>query len=334
MILVTGATGLVGGHLIWHLLQTNNSVFATKRAGSNTDNLRRIFRFYTDSPDSFLNRIVWREADVTNFASIEMALNGINTVYHCAAVVSLSNNSDKIIKNNVEGTANIVKAALNRKISRFCFVSSIAACGSATEKSGLITENNTLTGIESRSAYAQSKYLSEEEVWKGIRAGLSAVIVNPGVIIGYSGTDRGSSELFARVRKGLPFYTNGGSGYVDVQDVVKIMIQIAESNIHGERYVLCGRNCSNKEILSWIAEGYAKPKPVIPVGKKLMLAIGLISEIISKLTGTQAKLDRSMAKSASNRSYYSSEKIKNQLGYEFNDIRTCILEVCKADLRI
>ncbi len=327
MILVTGATGLVGGHLLWHLLQNNITVTATKRSTSNLEPLRKLFSFYTPHADAYLRRIQWRIADVCDEKSITDALKGIETVYHCAAVVSLSNGSDEIIKTNVDGTANIVNAALKNKVKRFCFVSSIAACGHATDNN-LINENTELTNIESRSVYSRSKYFSEQEVWKGIRAGLNAVIVNPGVILGYSGTDKGSSELFARVRKGLPFYTLGGSGYIDVQDVVKIMIQLTNSTTSGERFILVAENCSNKDIINWMADGFDKKRPKICINRKTMLAIGFISEIVGRVFRFTPTLDRSMARSASNRSYYSNQKIIELTQFQFTPMEKCIKEVC------
>lgn len=330
MILVTGATGLVGGHLLWHLLQQNITVKAIKRPTSNLESLRKIFSFYTPHADAFLRRIQWRTADVCDEKSISDALLGIEIVYHCAAVVSLGNGSEELIATNVNGTANIVNAAVKNKVKRFCFVSSIAACGQ-TAGEELITETTEITEIENHSAYSRSKYLSEQEVWKGIRAGLNAVIVNPGVILGFSGTDKGSSELFARVRKGLPFYTLGGSGYVDVQDVVKIMMELTNSAITAERYILVAENCSNKDILSWLADGYGKRKPFICINRKTLLTFGSISEMLAKIVGFTPTLDRSMARSASNRAYYSNAKIKNELKYQFNPIEKCIREICDFD---
>ncbi|MBP6610628.1 MAG: hypothetical protein KA206_06005, partial [Paludibacter sp.] len=182
--------------------------------------------------------------------------------------------------------------------------------------------------VSLRSAYAQSKYYSEQEVWKGIDKGLNAVIVNPGVILGYSGTDRGSSELFATVRKGLPFYTLGGSGYVAVDDVVKVMIELINSNVVGERFILVAENCSNKEVIGWMAEGYGKRKPQILIGRKLLVTIGFFAELYQKISGRSAKFDRSLARSASNRSWYSNKKIKNQTSYQFKTIENCIKQVC------
>lgn len=330
MILVTGATGLVGGHLLWHLLQQNITVSATKRNTSNLETIRKIFSFYTPHADAFLRRIQWKIADVCDEKSINEALKGIETVYHCAAVVSLSNGGDEMINTNVEGTSIIVNAALRNKVKRFCFVSSIAACGH-TDGDNLIDENTELVNIKSRSAYSRSKYFSEQEVWKGIRAGLNAVIVNPGVILGYSGSDKGSSELFARVRKGLPFYTHGGSGFIDVQDVVKLMIEITNNTVTAERFILVAENCSNKDVLSWMADGYGKRRPTIGINKKFMLAIGSISEIAGKILPFTPVLDRSLAQSASNRAYYSNRKIIELTQFQFNSVEKCIYEVCEFD---
>lgn len=131
MILVTGATGLVGGHLLWHLLQENEKVVAIKRITSDLQPLRRIFNFYSVAPDNFLQRIEWRTADVLDEKSLDVAFDAISIVYHCAAVVSVGNGSDTMISTNVNGTRNVVGAALKKNVKKLCFVSSIAACGPA-----------------------------------------------------------------------------------------------------------------------------------------------------------------------------------------------------------
>lgn len=330
MIVVTGATGLVGGHLVWHLLQKHEQVVAIKRNTSNLQPLRTIFSFYTTNPESYLQRISWKTADVLQPETLANAFEGIKTVYHCAAVVSLGNGNTNLIETNVRGTANVVNAALKAGVEKLCFVSSIAACGH-TPHGEPIDEETELRDPESRSAYSQSKYLSEQEVWKGIQAGLKAVIVNPGVILGVSGTSNGSSALFAQVKKGLPFYTNGGSGYIDVQDVVQIMIRLTESKVANERFVLISENCSNKEILSWMAEGYGKAKPAIGIGRPVLWVAGCILETAGRVFGFSPVLDRGMALSATNRSWYSSQKVTELLHYTFKPVKNCIEEVCRFE---
>lgn len=330
MILVTGATGLVGGNLMWHLLQENECISAIRRATSDLRPLRSIFSFYTDTPDDFLSRIDWEIADLLDEASIKSALQNIKTVYHCAAVVSLGNNSDVLMETNVRGTRNIVQAAMKAGVENFCFVSSIAACGKANGKN-LIDENTPWTEYEKRNAYSLSKYYAEQEVWKGIENGLNAVIVNPGVILGVSGTNSGSSQLFTQVKKGLLFYTNGGSGYVDVQDVVKAMLLLVKHKLYGERYVLVSENCSNKQVLSWMADGYKKQRPFICIGKSTLWLVGVVSEMMGKLLRFKPLIDRSTARSATTRAYYSSQKIQEKTGFKFTLIQNCILSICRFD---
>jgi nucleoside-diphosphate-sugar epimerase len=328
MILVTGATGLVGGNLLWQLLQENDCVAAIHRPTSQLQPLRTIFSFYTSNPDEYLARIDWRTADVLDVESLQVAMNEVDVVYHCAAVVSLGSSGDNLLDTNVQGTRNIVEAALQNGIQKLCFVSSIAACGRETGNKP-IDENLAWVENPNRSLYTRSKYYSEQEVWRGIEKGLNAVIVNPGVILGVSGSNSGSSQLFTQVQKGLMFYTNGGSGYVDVQDVARAMIQLTNSSISGERFILVGENCCNKDILCWMADGFGKRRPFVGIGKAALLVIGFLSEIIGKLFRFDPLIDRGTARSATNRQYYSSAKIQKMIGFQFTPIEKTITNVCR-----
>lgn len=330
MTLVTGATGLVGGNLLWYLLQDNERVLAIRRTSSSLKPLRTIFCFYTSEPDKYLERIDWIVADVLDENSLWNAMINVSVVYHCAAVVSLSGVSGSLTETNVTGTRNVVKVALESGVKKLCFVSSIAACGKS--KTGqLIDENTIWEDHPHKSDYNRSKFYSEQEVWKGIEKGLNAIIVNPGVILGISGSNTGSAQLFSQVKKGLKFYTNGGSGYVDVQDVVQSMIELMKSDIKNERFILVAENCSNKEVLSWIADGYGKLRPKIGIGKNLLLSIGYLSEKIGKIFHFTPLIDRGTARSAVQREYYSNEKIKKAIGFEFEKVEKSILQICSFD---
>ena len=333
MILVTGATGLVGGHLLWHLLQGNENVTAIRRTNSDLKPLRTIFSFYSSDPDDYLARIVWKIADVLDEKSLQQAMQNIRLVYHCAAVVSFEQNAEVLLDTNIRGTRNVVRAAIVNNIVKLCFVSSVAACGNAAD--GMMVDEKTVwTDYPDRSDYSRSKFYSEQEVWKGIEHGLNAVIVNPGVILGVSGNDKGSSQIFAQVQKGLIFYTNGGTGYIDVKDVVIPMIQLMKSKISGERFVLVSENCSNKDVLSWMATGFGKRRPIIPVGKTVLMFVGVLSEFLGKIFHFRPLIDRGVASAAANREYYSSSKIKETLGCTFTPIAKSIMDVCEFRKKI
>lgn len=317
---------MLGGNLLWYLLQENEQVVALKRSSSNLTALHTIFSFYTDDPDSFLKKIIWRDADITDFEALSKVFDDIDTVYHCAAVISLKNGSKSMIDSNVQGTKNIVELCLQNKIGKLCFVSSIAACGTTNDGS-LIDEYTT--GLKrQKSAYSISKFAAEQEVWQAIEKGLNAVIVNPGVIMGISGTESGSAKIFTEVKKGLMFYTAGINGYVDVRDVARIMILLTKSDICGERFILVSENCSHKTVFHTIAEAFGVRKARICVGEKLIFTAGIIMEFISKFIGKEPIFDRDMGKSATAKDLYSNAKIKQFINYEFLSVRQSIEDIC------
>ncbi|MDR0811969.1 MAG: NAD-dependent epimerase/dehydratase family protein, partial [Paludibacter sp.] len=268
----------------------------------------------------------WRNADVTDYEALEKCFNGIDTVYHCAGVISLKNGAKNLTNSNIQGTKNIVALCLKNKITKLCFVSSIAACG-VTVDGSLIDE--TTAGLKRKnSAYSTSKLAAEKEVWQAIDKGLNAVIVNPGVILGVAGTGNGSAKIFTEVKKGLIFYTTGINGYVDVRDVVKIMILLTKSDIHSERFILVSENCSHKTILHAIADSFGVRRSWICVGEKLIFTAGIIMETIGKLIGKEPILDRDMGKSSTAQDRYSSAKIKQRTGYEFLPVKQSIQDIC------
>lgn len=330
MILITGATGLVGGHLIWHLLQENSRVAAMKRANSDTESIKSIFRYYGSEPEALFQRITWREGDVENYDHLLVAMDGVSYVYHCAAMVDLGKNSQRMFDVNVGGTENIVRAALNRNVKKLCFVSSIAALSDGngnkpTDESTPFHENERTT------LYGESKRLGEKVVHEAILKGLNAVTVNPGVIIGYSKNMTGSGELFKRVKKGLPFYTNGITGYVNVQDVVKAMIVLMKSEVKNERFVLVGENKTHKDVLRNIADGYGKYRPFIGMGKSL-ISISYALEMLGKLVGFTPLIDSSSARTSISKKRYSSEKFKKTFpDFQFSSIENTIHKICQFD---
>jgi dihydroflavonol-4-reductase len=113
--------------------------------------------------------------------------------------------------------------------------------------------------------YSESKFFSETEIWRGIEEGLDAVIVNPSIILGPANWETGSARLFKTIWDGMPFYTRGVTGYVDVMDVVRPMIQLMDPEIFetakNQRYILSAGNISFRELFSQIADVLEKPKP-------------------------------------------------------------------------
>ena len=324
MILVTGSTGLVGTHLLLELAKKHNRIRATHRSSSNLQAVSEAFSLYTEDPGKYLDRIEWIEADVTDFESLVRALDGVEYVYHTAAFVSFDPVDRHTMKQiNVEGTANVVNACLESKVKKLCYVSSTAALGNAAAGE-LITENMTWTHSKARSAYSVSKYLSEMEVWRGMAEGLPVVIVNPSIIIGPGDWKRSSSYLFSAVWKGMSFYTEGVTGYVDIRDVVTAMIMLVDGDFHSERYTLSSENLSYRQVLGMIAISLKKRPPKIHATPFLISLAWRWNWLVSKISGKPRRITRETVRSSKRIALFSNEKIRQAIGMEFFPIEQSV----------
>ena len=316
MILVTGATGLVGSHLLVQLLQENEEVKALFRSEKQIEKVKNVFAFYNQT--ALFDKINWVKGDITDIPSLEIAFENVTHVYHCAALISFDpSDEDELRKINIEGTANVVNCCIDFGVKKLCHVSSIAALGTPKEHEITITEETEWNPEELHSDYAITKYGAEMEVWRGHQEGLEVVIVNPGVIFGNGFPNRGSDVIIQSVKKGLSFYTKGNIGIVSVEDVVKCMVQLMKSNITGERYILVGENIDFKNLLTYIATVFKVKKPSI-YASPLLTEIGWRANwLISKLTNSRPKLNKTTAKSSHSVYQYDNTKIANTLSLQF-----------------
>lgn len=335
MILVTGGTGLVGAHLLFELAKNNETVKAIVRNRDKIKLVENVFSYYTDKPKDLINKIVWIDGDVLDLESLENAFVGVDKVYHCAAMVAIGGKqTEDIIDVNVTGTANVVNLCLNNSIEKICHVSSIAALGGSLNGE-LINENSKWTSSKNHSAYSISKFKSEMEIWRGIQEGLNAVIVNPSVIIGPGFWNSGSGSLFSKAAKGMKYFTNGTTGFVDVLDVVGSMINLMNSEVSSERYVLNSENISYKILFDLIAESMNVAKPKREATLNILKVVSFLDSIASSLGLKKQEITKDVVRSSVSESRYSSEKIKNELGMEFIPIESSINRIAglfKKDL--
>lgn len=309
MVFVTGATGLLGSHLLYWLLRKGNVVCALKRQGSNLQATESVFSQYPDGAQ-FWDRISWIEGDVLQPETFREGVRKASEVFHCAAVVSFSSADRQILREtNLKGTENVAALCLEYN-KRLCYVSSIAALGDALKEGDFIDEETPVIAGRQHSVYSQSKGEAEQMVWKYISYGLNAVIVCPSVILGAGFWNRSSAQLFLTAAKGIPFYTRGVTGYVDIRDVCEIMIRLThDSSVKGERYVLNGGNYTYQELFSLIARAGSKRVPYFYLRPWMTEIIWRLLAVIGKVTGRQPAFTRETARSAHHRSYYSSAKL-------------------------
>ena len=323
MILVTGSNGLVGSHIVNELLGRGRQVKALIRSDKAINQIRRTLAFYHENPQPLLNKITFAKGDVNDIPSLEDAFEGVDAVYHCAAVVSFHpRDKETLLKVNTEGTTNMVNMALAKGVNRFCHISSIAVLG---ERPGeVITEDPLFENMPKGTWYARSKFMAEREVWRGIEEGLPAVILNPSVILGPGDWSKGSSQLFGLVYKGLKFYAEGITGYVDVRDVARAAVLALESDIKAERFILNGENLSFKELFFDMADALGRPRPSLKVNRPVAELVWRLAWMGEKITGKPSPITRETARSAFEHYHYSAAKFEKQFDLRFTPIRETI----------
>lgn len=317
-VLISGASGLLGSHLLVKLLEKEQEIIAMYRSESSKEEAFKVVSYY--GYQSKWDNIVWEKCDVLDIQRIQDLMVDVDQVYHCAALVSF-NPSDavKLHKINVEGTKNMVNAALNCGIKKFLHVSSTATIGRA-DKGSVCTEKTVWNNDDFHTYYAKSKYSSEREVWRGIEEGLDAVIVNPCVIIGPGDPERSSGIVFSTISNGLKFYTGGANAFVDARDVASIMNQLMLSEIKSERFLCIGENMKFKDLFALIANEMNVKEPSIKALKWMTSLAWRISKIISLFSNNKPKITSESARASQKITLFSNEKVKEYLGFEFTPI--------------
>ncbi len=311
MILVTGGTGLVGMHLLLELSQENTPVRSIFRSIEKIKEVEAFFAFAKAKKQ--FKTIDWVQADITDVPSLEIAFKDITFVYHCAALISFDPyDFQKILKTNVEGTANVVNLCLSYQVEKLCHLSSVAALSKLPNNP--VTEENIWDPNDNNSVYAISKYGAEMEVWRATQEGLQAIIFNPAIIIGEGDYTKGSGVLINHVLKEKSFFPKGGSNFVDVKDVVRLMITGLASDITKERYILAGTPMLYKRFLELTAQFFSKKPPRKSLSKGL-LQILIAGDLLLSFFTRKRKITRISASSIQEIKYYSDAKARKQLSY-------------------
>ncbi len=319
-VFVTGSTGLLGSHLITQLIEDGHDVTAMYR---------------TSIPATIVSKYVnWVKGDILDIIFLEEILGSFDEIYHCAAVVSFNpNDKDEMFQTNINGTANMVNAALSVGVSKFCYVSSVAALGEGNNN-GIINELIDYNTQKFNSHYGLSKFLAEKEVWRAIGEGLNAIIINPSIILGAGNWTKGSSAIFKAAYESFPWYAEGITGFVDVNDVVKAMTMLMQNKISGERFIISSENKSYKEVFSAIANVFAKQPPHKRVTRFIAAVIWRIEALKFKMTGKEPLVTKETAHDALAINKYDSNKLQMHFPeFSFTPISETIQRVC-SELRL
>ncbi|REC47106.1 NAD-dependent epimerase [Chryseobacterium pennipullorum] len=322
MVLVTGATGMLGRVVMLELLNRGKKVRAIKRPSSNLKEVRKSFEYYSSENTILFNQIEWIDADLFDKKGLREAILGVEEVYHCAAKVSYDQTDyEEVNKVNIEGTENILEISKQLYVKKFLYVSSSLIF--TTEKEKMIGENAAFIDGKKNTIYAASKYKADKAVCLASAAGLNTIIINPGMIIGSGNWEKSSGELL-KIFMNAPYTFSGGCGCVDVRDVAKIAVELMDQNVFGERFLIVSENRKYKELSDLIKKMLGKRKSwVLP---QFFLSIGRLLNIISRgsLPGLRM-LTRPNIEFLTSFQRISNDKVVRMLNYHFITVEQSIL---------
>lgn len=239
--LVTGAAGFIGSHVVRALLKKNVTVRAMIMPGENTANLEGL-------------DIEKTEGNILNKASVKQAMEGVDTVFHLAAIYTIWMRDWKgIYEVNIQGSRNVLWAALDAGVDRVVYTSSIAAIGVTPGRSST-NEDVVFNQYALGNHYVITKYLSQQEALEFNNHGLDVVVVNPAFPFGENDVaPTPTGQLIVDVLSGkAPFFFAGGLNIIDVADIARGHILAAEKGRPGEKYILANRNIEMKEFIKMV----------------------------------------------------------------------------------
>lgn len=328
-ILVTGATGLLGAHLLQQLASRGLRVRAICRNGSSRRITDKVFAAYAKDPAADAARVEWVTGDVTDYFSLEKAFEGIEKVFHVAGAVSfLKKDRRKLEAVNVRGTANVVDAALQTGVKKLVYVSSVSALGRA-DLDDLITEETPWKNSPLNTHYAVTKHAGEREAWRGAEEGLQVLVVNPGLIIGYGDWETGSGKIVKRIADGQSFYTDGSNGWVDVRDTARAMIELDAAGAYGEKFILVGENIPFDRAFASIARHIGSKAPGIKAGPALIRFAVWSEKLKALFTGKEPLVTRETAMTASLKSRYDNSKLGRRIAFAYTPFEETVEEVSR-----
>lgn len=315
---LTGANGVIGAHLARRLAETGGTIRALRRAGSDLS--------HVGLPEG---RVDWVEGDVTDAPLLYELLEGVDYVVHAAAIVSFSRRKRRqMFRVNVEGTANLVNAALENGVKKLAYVSSVGAVGRPENKTRL-DEKEQWTNSALNTQYGYSKFLGECEVWRGVAEGLPAVAVNPAIVLGAGDWTRSSLQLFKYAAENKKYCPTGLINYVDARDVADALVRLLHSEVENERYILSASHLAYREFFEKVCVRLGTEAPRTMV-KPWMAALAWRLEWVKSLfAGGEPMITRETARTSASRVTFDGSKIERELGFRYRSLEETIEEAAR-----
>lgn len=302
-VLVTGAAGFVGSHVVFKLLERGEPVRVMVRRQSSLRNLEGL------SLD-----IVY--GDLTDPDSVRAAVSGCRRVFHVAADYRLwSRDPSELYRNNVQGTRHVLEAARAARVERVVYTSTVGTLA-VSGQGNPTTEEGPVRLTDMIGHYKRSKFLAEAETVAALKQGLSVVIVNPSTPVGshdVKPTPTGQMILdFLNGR--MPAYVDTGLNLVDVEDVAEGHLLAMEKGRVGQRYILGHRNLTLREILQILARISGRPAPRVRLPISLALGAATVSTALSFMTGRPPRVPLEAVRMSRKKMFFDSSKAIRELG--------------------
>lgn len=311
--LVTGATGFVGNAVARALIRNGRQVRVLARRHSNPKLLTGlgVELFY---------------GDLRKPESLAPAVHGCHEVYHVAAQYTFFNPDPKeIYSSNVEGTHNILKAALKANVGRVVYTSTVGAVGiPGNGEPG--DEDTPISLFDCKGHYKRSKFLAEQEAMSFFRKGLPLIVVNPSAPVGIADvkpTPTGKMILDFLNRK-MPAYIDTGLNLIDVDDCAMGHLLAAEKGRPGERYILGHKNLTLREILHELAALTGLRAPRMQVPYRLALGFAHLSEGLSRFTRRPPAIEVEAVQLGKRRMFFNPAKAVRELGLPQTPVREAL----------
>ncbi len=329
MYLVIGPTTILGAHTICTLLQKGLPIRAVKSDCSDMDRFRKIMGYYFSDCDNLFDEIDWVEADPFDRDSVADMLCEIDVVFNCSTPAFFGlKKDDNIINGIVTSTALLVDEARNAGVKYFCHVSNLQALGDEPEMKE-ITEKSERDPKGNYTEFSQASFLSEMEVWRAFEEGLPGSIINAGFIIGPGDWHKDSSAMFARVSRGLLFYTKGVTGFIGVNDLVRCMLSLSKQRFIKERFITVSQCMSFAELLFYIADNFGVKRPKFNVCKFMFAFLKVWYRIKYLFSRHNPRLNDDFISLITDFKLYSNSKSINTLVAGYQPIEQVVKEICK-----
>ncbi|MFY8060974.1 MAG: NAD-dependent epimerase/dehydratase family protein [Arenimonas sp.] len=297
-VLLTGASGFVGGHLLRELVVNGHGVRALSRSAASDAQLA----------DAGAEPV---RGSLQDQCALNAACKNVDAVFHCAANTSAWSR-DREIQNetNIAGTQGLLAAAEANGVGCFVHTSSVSAYSHLVDET--LTETLPQRGGESWINYERSKYLGEQAVRQ---ASLPYLVFNPSHVLG-PGDRNNWARLVKMVHDGtLPGVPPGSGAFADVREIAKAQVRAWQSGLRNESFLLGGSHASFLEFVQLAAQLSGRPPAKRAMPQAVLRIVGQLSEMSAALTGKMPQITPAAVAMTCHHLKVDSGKAIAQLGY-------------------